>query len=307
MVDFLRELRWLLEQVPRGQVTSFKALADALGDGKAAKAVYETLKESKLPGWHRVVRSDGGIPFPEAAGTLAQEGIRLSDSRVVGFQGMKFTDFRSQRPLELLRREQISLASRVVLEDMLEEPEEVGGFDLSYQGNRAYAAAVVMDREGVEVLDEVRLTTIVSFPYISTYLSYREFEPISLCYGRLRWRPSVLLVDGNGILHPAGFGIACLVGVRLGRPTIGVAKSLLLGRVDSGVKQGENSQIHHRGRLLGYAYRPGRGKPIFISPGHMISPSTALELVKGLCKERVPEPLRLAHLACGQMRRAAVG
>ncbi len=293
--------------MPKGRVTSFKALAEALGDRRAAKAVYEVLRDTRILGWHRAVRSNGVVSFPEAADILRGEGIQLAGLRAEGFRELEFTEFRSSRPLETLRQEQRSFARDVILEDVLEKTGSVVGFDLSYEGMKAYAAAVVMDWQGMEVREEVGLRAEVGFPYISTYLAYREFEPISLCYGRLKHRPSLLLVDGNGILHPAGFGIACLVGLRLERPTIGVAKSLLLGTVDSELRPGETSPIHDKGKLLGYAYRPGNRKPIFISPGHMVSPSTAVEVVKGLCRERIPEPLRLAHLACGQLKRSAGG
>ncbi len=286
-------------------MTSFKALAEALGDGRAAKALYDVLRKSRPRGWHRVVRSNGGLPFQEAAEPLAREGIPLSQLAVDGFDELRFTDYRSRKPLEALRREQVSLASRLVLEDVLETPETVAGFDLSYQGTKAYVAAATVEWGSMQIVERVGLTTRTTFPYISTYLAYREFESIFQCYERLKRTPSLLLVDGNGILHPAGCGIACMVGLKLATPTIGVAKSLLLGKVDGELNPGETSPITHQGRLMGYALRPVRGKSIFISPGHLVSPSTALDMVRRLCRNRIPEPLRLAHIACSRMRREA--
>ncbi len=302
IVDFLQELRKLLDQVPTGRVTSFKSLAEALGDLRAAKAVYRALVDEKPEGWHRVVRSDGILPFPNVATALQREGIKVVEGGVDGFENVVFMDFATSRPLEALREEQKALSSRLILHDNLGDLRSVVGFDVSYRGNTAHAAAVLMEWDSLRILEEVTLEVKAGFPYISTYLGYREFEPISLCYQRLRRKPSLMLVDGNGILHPVGFGIACLVGVKLERPTIGVAKSLLMGTVTKELdRKGSSSPVVHQDRLLGYAYKSSEGRPIFVSPGNMVSPATALELVRALCLDRSPEPLRLAHLASKKM------
>lgn len=294
-----------MDQVPPGRVTSFKALGEALGDARAAKAIFQILRDERPRGWHRVVRSDGSLSFPEASRTLRTEGVSVSADRVGGFQQSMFAEFDSPRPLERLREEQRALSRRVVLEDLFGELATVAGFDVSYEGQRAYAAAVVLDWPDLGVVEEATVRTRASFPYISTYLAYREFEPIARCYRRLQREPSLILVDGNGVLHPASFGIACLTGVKLDRPTIGVAKSLLMGTLEAvPMKQGEVSPVAHRGRVLGYAYKSARqGKPIYISPGHKVSPQTAVRLVKGLCRDRIPEALRLAHLASRRLKR----
>jgi deoxyribonuclease V len=307
IVDFMSELAGLLGQVPRGRVTSFKALAEALGDVRASKAVYRLLRDERPPGWHRVVRADGSIPFPEAVPYLREEGVGAFGDKVQKFQQLLFTDFQAGMPLKALRDEQRTLARSIVLEDSFGELTTVLGFDVSYQGQVAHAAAVVLDWDRLSVLEEVALRTRVSFPYISTYLAYREFEPIGVCYRRLRSQPSLLLVDGNGILHPASFGIACMVGVKLGKPTIGVAKSLLMGKVQTELAEaGQSSPVVHDSRVLGYAYKPtGGGKPIYVSPGHRVCPETALEIVRKLCRGRIPEPLRLADRAARQLKREA--
>ncbi len=302
-VDFLREVRALLRQVPRGRVTSFKAVAEALGDVRAAKAVRQVLREARPEGWHRVVRADGGLSFPEARAPLQEEGVPVTDGRVEGFTARKLDALASTHPLRALREEQRNLARRVRLEDAPEEGGTVAGFDVAYEGERAYAAAVVVAPDSLEVLQQVALTTPVTFPYVPTYLAHREWGPLARCYERLEDPLALLLVDGNGILHPARFGIACLVGVRTGRPTVGVAKSLLLGEVAGAPGPGEAAEVRHQEDILGYAFRPAEGKPIYISPGHRISLATALERVRGLCRQRIPEPLRLAHRACSQLRR----
>ncbi len=293
-MDFLKALRTLLAQVPPGRITTFKAIAESLGDVRAAKGVYQVIREEKPPRWHRVVRADGMLPFPDARKTLAREGVDLAEDRVRNLGRVIFIDFTSDRPLKALREEQKALFEQLVLEDIEGEVSSVAGFDVSYDQQLAYAAAVTLDASDLKLIETVALKTRVTFPYISTYLAYREFDPISICYRRLRTPPSLLLIDGNGILHPAGFGIACLVGLRLQKPTIGVAKSLLMGNVGE-VRVGGTSPITSGDRLLGYAYRASSGKPIYVSPGNLVTPSTALRIVKRLCRGRLPEPLRLAH------------
>ena len=102
-MDFLKELESLLDQVPAGRITTFKAIAEGLGDAKAAKGVYQAIREEMPDGWHRVVRADGVLPFPDAGKTLAGEGIGLDENRVRNLGGVIFNDFTSDRPLKALR------------------------------------------------------------------------------------------------------------------------------------------------------------------------------------------------------------
>ncbi|MFQ6012321.1 MAG: endonuclease V [Thermoplasmata archaeon] len=305
---FRQELEALLAQVVPGRVTTFGALAGALGDVRASVPVFRLLRRERPPGWHRVVRTDGSLAFPDATPSLAAEGVEIRGEAVCHFRRVLFQDFRTNRPLEALRREQRSLASQIVLEDRFEKPRTVAGFDVSYRGPDAYAAAVLLDWETLEVREEIGLTTAVDFPYISTYLAHREFEPVACCYARFTNTPSLLLVDGNGTLHPGRFGVACYVGLKLDRPTIGVAKSLLTGRPDrEALAPGEATPVRLEGEALGYAFRPGKGKPTYVSPGHRISGPTAMRFVRRLCRTRIPEPLRLADRAARRLRRAHEG
>lgn len=296
-VEFLVEIRELLRQVPPGRVTTWQALALALGDARAVEALRELLLQHRPEGWHRVVGTDGRMPARGCGPLLLDEGVQLSGDRVRNSRSLLFEDFQSDHPLSRLRGEQLSGAESVALVDGVGEEGSVAGFDVTYHGDRAFAAAVVMDWAGKEVVEEVTATTTASFPYIPTYLAYREFEAISLCYDRLREVPSLLLVDGNGILHPARYGLASMVGVKLGRPTIGVAKGLLLGTVEFEPGPGEAAPVRVGDEVVGYCLRAGAGKPIYVSPGHLMSLTSALRLVGNLCHGRLPEPLRRAHLA----------
>lgn len=303
-MQFGHELNILLAQVPDGRVTTFGALARAMGDTRAAVPVFRALRRDRPAGWHRVVRTDGSLPFQRAVPPLEEEGVRLHDGRIRNFRQLLFEGFHSNRPLEALRQEQQSLASLVVLKDQFEELRSVAGLDVSYGDSKAYAAAILLDWETLEVQQEVRLTVPVEFPYISTYLAYREFDVVARCFAGLETTPSLLLVDGNGTLHPHRFGLACYVGLKLDRPTIGVAKSRLTGRPERDrLAPGESAPVRMDGELVGHAFRPTVGKPIYVSPGHRMSAITALRFVQRLCRTRIPEPLRLADRAARRQRR----
>lgn len=300
---FGHELQVLLTQVPVGRVTTFGALARALGDPRAAVPVFRVLRRDRPPGWYRVVRFDGSLAFQRAEPSLKEEGVHIQDGSIRDFSQIFFQGFSTNSPLRALRREQQSLAPQVVLEDRFEEPQSVAGFDVSYGDSEAHAAAVLLDWESLEVQQEIRLTVPVEFPYISTYLAYREFDAVARCFSQLEPAPSLLMVDGNGTLHPHRFGVACYVGLKLGRPTIGVAKSLLTGRPNrDGLGRGESAPIRMNGDVVGHVLRPPKGKPIYVSPGHRMSAVTALRFVRRLCRTRIPEPLRLADRAARSLR-----
>ena len=297
-MDFVSELTSLINQIPKGMVSGCGDLARALGDVKASAAVGRLVSQRKVDGpLHRVIRKDGGIVLPDGRRRLRREGLKLAGNRVVNPEEAIFTALESSRPLERLKREQKRLANRVVVKDSFDTVETVSAVDVAYTDDRGYSAAVSVDHSSHEVVEAVTTERGVDFPYIPTYLAYREFPLIESCIRRLEGRPDVLLIDGNGILHPRGLGLATFAGIKLGIPTIGVAKSLLLGNVeDSLAKPGSACRVLIKGEMRGYAFRPAQSrKPIYISPGHMVSFETSLEIVKSHTRNRVPEPLKLAH------------
>ena len=131
----------------------------------------------------------------------------------------------------------------------------------------------------------------ILFPYIPTYLSFRESDFIRFLHQKLDLKPDLLMIDGNGILHPLGFGIASHVGVNLDMPSIGVAKSMLCGKL-------ENNNVIYDNKEIGHAYYNSKRvkKPIFISPGHKLNLKNAVSIVKKLCISKIPEPIRRAHI-----------
>jgi len=200
------------------------------------------------------------------------------------------------RYLSRLREEQRRLGSKVSETDEPGPPRMIGGVDVCYEGDRAFAAAAVCDGETLEVV-EVRYARVrIDFPYIPTYLGYRELPPMEAALHRLAKQPDVLLVDGHGRLHPAGSGIACMAGVRLGLPTIGVAKHPLVGRPrPSANREGGAVPVEFDGEVRGLAWTPPRAtRPVFVSIGHRVSLQTALSIVIRSTIGRGPKPLIVA-------------
>src|SRR2546427_2057113 len=223
-VDIRRELESLLAQIPRGRVAHCGDIARALGDVRASAAVFRFVREHPdLAGAYRVVTQGGRTAVEGAARELRAEGWRDDLRPFAGFHGTE--------PLAGLRAEQRRIASKVSRRNGFRKIRTVGGVDVAYADGRGFASLVVLDAHG-SVEEEVLATREIGFPYIPTYLAYREFPIIEAAFHRLREPPTALLVDGHGQLHPARCGIACMVGVELDVPTIGVAKNPLVGTPD---------------------------------------------------------------------------
>lgn len=286
-MDFRREVQALLDQIPPGRTARLGDLARALGDVRASPAIHRALRDdTSFHGAERVVRS-GGRPARGAAAV-----------------GPDFTDFRSEAPLAALRAEQVRIAAKVSRRNGFREVHAIGGVDVSYEGGRGFASLVVLRARDLAVVEEVLLSRDVEFPYIPTYLAYREWPLVAAAVERLSEPPDLLLVDGHGQLHPARCGIACHVGVRLDLPTIGVAKNPLVGTARFRPREGKDAPVEFGGRVMGYALRTGTSvKPIYVSTGHLVNPRTAVRIVRGLCRTRHPEPLRLAHVRATSWKR----
>lgn len=209
------------------------------------------------------------------------------------------------------RAAQAEMAARLVVTDTLPAGAlRLGGADVSNTrfdpARLVHAAIVTLDAAGA-VLAAATETRRAEFPYIPGYLGFREVPALAACWDRLDPKPDVILVDGQGLAHPRGLGLACHLGLVLGVPTIGVAKSLLVGEAEPGPDAGDAAPILWKGRMVGMALRlRARGKPVYVSVGHRVSLETAVALVRGACDgRRVPPPIRAAHDAANAARRAA--
>lgn len=304
--DIEGALRALLDQIPPGRVTTYKALAEALGDPAAVRFVAAWLAghADELP-VHRVVHASGAVGKAEFSGPeefaerLRREGVRVEGLKVTPLIRYFFAAFETDQPLKRLRREQEEVARRIELRPLPGEVEKVAGVDASYADNEGIGIYVLCDREG-EPVDYVEVRREIRFPYIPTYLSFRELPLYLAAVEEAEHKgltADVILVDGNGILHPRRVGIAAHLGVLLGRPTVGVAKRLLCGEVNTeGMAIGEWRPVVLDGETVGAAMRTTRNRTIFISPGHLADVPSSVDLVASLLAGHpLPEPLRWAH------------
>jgi deoxyribonuclease V len=202
---------------------------------------------------------------------------------------------------EKLAQIQVELAKKVVLEDRFTEG-KIAGVDLAYKGRGAVCAVVVLDFDSLEVVEEKVLKTEITFPYLATFLAFREAKPIIETLKDLDF--DICMLDGQGIAHPRGLGIASHVGVLLDIPTIGVAKRLLCGEVMGRLEAGKPAPLIFEGRQVGYALVSKKGtRPIYISPGHRVSLESSLEITQHCIKKhKLPEPTRLAHILADSMK-----
>jgi deoxyribonuclease V len=209
------------------------------------------------------------------------------------------------------RAAQADMAARLVATDDLPRgPLRFGGADVSntrFDPARLVHAAIVAHDAAGAVLATAAETRRADFPYIPGYLGFREVPALAAAWARLDPKPDLLLVDGQGLAHPRGLGLACHLGLVLGVPTIGVAKSLLVGAADPGPEPGDTAPILRQGRVIGTALRTRRrARPLFVSVGHRVSLETAVALVRGACDgRRLPVPIRAAHDAANAARRTA--
>jgi deoxyribonuclease V len=173
----------------------------------------------------------------------------------------------------------------------------VAGVDVGYKGGIARAAVVVLRR--LEPVEEIVIEEPVAFPYVPGLLSFREIPPLLTAWKRLKTRPDVVIVDGQGLAHPRRFGVACHFGLLTGVPTIGCAKSRLVGEFKRPApRRGSWSPLRHRGETVGAVLRTqDGGNPVFVSPGHLIGLRRAISVVLACApRYRLPEPQRRADL-----------
>lgn len=189
-----------------------------------------------------------------------------------------------------LKKEQTELAKKVVLKDSFEEINLVAGADQVAFNDEIISCIVVCDYKTMKVVEEQYAVEKSTIPYIPGYLGYREVPVAIKAFHKLENKPDIVLFDANGILHPRRFGAASQFGLLTGIPTIGIAKKLLSGekKDDFIIMEGEKRAFEIKTKDY--------SKPIYVSPGHLISLKKSIEVVKNCLKgNKLPEPLFLAH------------
>lgn len=197
------------------------------------------------------------------------------------------------------KTEQLRLAERVIVRDDFAEITTIAGVDMALDPERKLGVAgiIVYRYPALTEVTRVFAAAPLTFPYVPGLLSYREIPVLLATFAKLPTLPDLLVCDGQGIAHPRGIGIASHLGLFLDRPTIGCAKSILVGTHDALPDcVGATAPLRYRERDVGVALRTKlRCHPIYISPGHRISHATALNMVQQCCDGyRIPKPTREA-------------
>jgi deoxyribonuclease V len=201
------------------------------------------------------------------------------------------------------------LASRVRFIAMKKKPGIIAGLDCAFSkdGKRIFAAAIVIDLSDFSIIETTIASRKVDFPYIPGLLSFREAPACIDAIEKLKTRPDVFIVDGQGIAHPRRLGIASHIGLLIDKPTIGCAKSRLIGTFkEPGSRKGSRNPLMDSGEEIGAVLRTRTDvKPVYVSVGHKCTLDDAIGIVLGCTtKYRLPEPSRLSHQLVGQAKLA---
>ena len=188
---------------------------------------------------------------------------------------------------------------------MPERADFVAGVDVAYLEGTSVGAVAVLDCSDLSMVEFQVAHFKTRFPYVPTFLSFREIPPAYSAIRKLHTKPDVFLVDGQGFAHPYGLGFASHLGLILEKPTIGVAKSLLCGKVEQNVEGGRIVTLKDNEVVVGAMVITKAGtKPLYVSVGHRMSLKRATEIVLACTgKYRIPEPIRRAHLIANEEKR----
>ncbi len=196
----------------------------------------------------------------------------------------------------LIRQENI--AKSIILADKFDKINLIGGADVAFDKKFAYGAFAVLSFPGLKLIEHQFSKVRITMPYVPGFLSFREEPAIVAAFNKLKNKPDIILLDGQGIAHPRRAGLASALGVTLDISTIGCAKTRLVGEYSKlGFNKGSASPLNYQGRKVGYVLRTkDNTNPIFVSPGHKVCLATAKRIALACCsKYRIPEPLRFAH------------
>ena len=206
------------------------------------------------------------------------------------------------------KAEQVEMRRRLVVRPLEPLPRFVAGVDGAFSADKktVFAAAVVYDREEQRIVEVAHAARPVEFPYIPTFLSFREGPVVLQAIRALKHPFGVICFDGQGYAHPRRCGLASHMAILLDVPGVGVAKSRLLGTFDEpSAEAGASSPLMDKGEQVGLVLRtrPG-GRPLFISIGHKVDLPSAAAMALACCtKYRVPEPTRQADIEVAKLKR----
>lgn len=216
---------------------------------------------------------------------------------------------------------QLTPAGAIALQDQLRAlvrlpalsapPLTIAGADISYNrfSDIIYAGIIVLDYPSLRPRWQSTVIGRMTFPYVPGLLSFRELPAVLEAWKQLSFRPDVVMLDGQGIAHPRRLGIASHFGLITGCPSLGCAKSVLVGKFDPPPpSRGSRSAMLHGHDTVGYALRTkDRVNPVYVSPGHGLSLEDAVSITLTCARGyRIPEPTRQAHLLVNALRRGEI-
>ncbi len=212
--------------------------------------------------------------------------------------------FPSDHSMNSLLAAQRTVAENAIFRDDFTTIRLIAGADQAFEEDFILSGIVVMDYASFEVVERVHSIEKVTFPYIPTFLSFREGPVIVSAFKKLKNRPEILMIDGAGINHPRRAGIATHIGVALDVPTIGITKKILCGTGEEPVEVGEAAPLLYEGVKVGWLLKSSkRSRAIIVAPGHRVSLESSLSIVKSCLRgHKLPEPARLSHLYASKVK-----
>ncbi|WP_439880316.1 deoxyribonuclease V [Pontibacter sp. MBLB2868] len=210
--------------------------------------------------------------------------------------------------LQELTAMQKKMQERIIIQKPDFELKFIAGCDSSFIGEDTILSAfVLLTYPELEVVEKVWHAGPVELPYIPGFLAFREAPNLLLAYQKLQQKPDLIMVDGHGISHPRRLGIATHLGLHLEKPTMGVAKKVLVGKYkEPATTKGSISPLEYKGEIIANVLRTKDNiKPVFVSPGHLMDLESATNIALHCAtKYKLPEPTRLAdHYAAVFKRR----
>jgi deoxyribonuclease V len=209
---------------------------------------------------------------------------------------MSHTLTKYQKTIKLQKK----LASKVISKNEFRAKfQKICGVDVSYKNDTAFCSAVIYDIKQKKIIETANSKIKSKIPYIPGLFMLKESKPIITVLKKLKQNFDLLLVDGNGQLHPRFCGLACYIGLKCNIPTIGVAKKLLCGKIQ------DDSKVLYGGKIMGNLIKKNK-KIIYVSVGNKISLKTATRLVNEMIMDDYwyPEPLRIADFNSKQLSRS---
>lgn len=216
------------------------------------------------------------------------------------------TFFLWPKNIDTAKEIQNRLKHKVIICPLKSKPLFIAGVDGAFIDNKVIGTACLYTFPELDLVEEAYSVLLSTFPYISGFLSFREGPAIIRAINKLIHKPDLIIFDGQGIAHPKNLGIASHIGVLLNIPSIGCAKSRLIGTYkEPGMKKGQWSELIFKNQIVGSVVRTKDGtRPVFVSPGHLIDIKSAREIVIScITKFRIPEPLRRADITSRKIKK----